>query len=90
MSEQERLGFTVTIPQAVMSDALAAGQDLEVLVRRWETGAVQADTRHAAGRRSIWEPVELYGAGPGAEVYQQTPRTRRRTRWMSRNVSGSR
>ena len=52
----ERVGFTAVIPWSEI--AKYGTQDIEVLVRRWETGTVQLDIRPRYG---VWFPVDLAG-----------------------------
>jgi hypothetical protein len=59
LSAQEQPGFKqylVTIP----GDA-TAGADIQVLVREWESGQIEADVRASTDHADPWCPVELVG-----------------------------
>lgn len=65
----DRVGFVAQLPAALLEQAAASGRDLQVLVRRWETGTVECDTRPASnGPGAVWEPVGLHGGSEGWEV----------------------
>ncbi len=51
--------WLVTIPGDATVDS--PGEDIQVLVREWESGPIEADFRSPAQQSETWCPVELLG-----------------------------